>query len=107
MSDLIDRSCTLPDNCPTMPITSACPKCLAHEKGKRHDKPHEDLAEISSFHTKGGGMYGGGGTTTTYRCRICGATVTHSNDKLDAPDFWSVSPAFVMTSEEEIEFNKH
>ena len=38
-------------------------------------------------------MYGGGGTTTSYRCKVCGATVTHSNDKLDAPHFWDVCPA--------------
>jgi hypothetical protein len=80
-------------NNPGMPGKPVCPKCLAHEKGKRHDKPHVDLQKIDSTHTKGGGMYGGGGTTTTYRCKVCGATVTHSNDKLDFPDYWTVHPA--------------
>ncbi len=75
-----------------MPKNPVCPKCLSHEEGKRHDKPHEGLEVVSTTRVKGGGMYGGGGTTTTYRCRICGATVTHSDDKLDAPSFWSVIP---------------
>ena len=35
-------------------------------------------------------MYGGGGTSTTYRCRVCGAQVEHSTDKLDFPCFWTV-----------------
>jgi hypothetical protein len=73
-----------------MPSNSPCPKCLAHQGGKRHDKPHDDLEEIESVLMKGTGMYGGGGTLTTYRCKVCGAIVTHSNDKLDAPEYWTV-----------------
>ena len=65
-----------------------CESCENQKRESRRGSPHKDL-HLQSEKPIRGSMFGGW-EEFTYYCKVCGATVHHTNDKNEIPPFWTV-----------------
>ena len=69
-----------------MTTSTPCHDCQQQVTKGRRDGPHSHLRLVDS-HAFRGSMFGGS-EEATYQCGVCGALITHTNDKNDFAPFW-------------------
>lgn len=69
---------------------SFCEDCKNQEKLGRYDKPHSNLQSVD-FKSFNRPMVGGY-EETYYKCSVCKAEVTHTNDKHEFRHWFVCSP---------------